>query len=140
MGAASLIPSSYISEEVHKLDMYKAIGAINTLEDAKNIRLEIEDRYGKMPRETENLIVLSLVKQYAHRAGLASVIKKGGQIVMKYSPGVNVDVQKLLRFIDKSKKVASLRPGDVPGLVYTGKSVKSLIEFLNSLKHCKQSF
>ncbi len=45
---------------------------------------EIADRYGKIPKEVNNLIVTAAVKALRPAAGIASVIKKADRIELKY--------------------------------------------------------
>ena len=95
------IPDDYIGEETHKLDMYKAISRVMAPKDVKGVRLELTDRYGKPPKEVENLIISALVKKIAHDAGIASVIRKGKKIELKYGENVNIDPGRLIRFLTK---------------------------------------
>ena len=45
-----------------KMDIYKLISKIKTVADAKSAAKEIADRYGKIPKEVNNLIVTAAVK------------------------------------------------------------------------------
>lgn len=131
------IPDSYIDEETHKLDMYKAISRITGVRDVKEVRDDLNDRYGKIPKEVENLIVCALVKKFANDAGIASVIKKGGKIELKYGENVNIDPKRLIRFLTKMGEKALLRATNPPVLVFGSPSVRELVEFLHALKRCK---
>jgi transcription-repair coupling factor (superfamily II helicase) len=139
LSVPAYIPDTYIEEEAHKLDMYKAIAGVSSLRDAKEVREELADRYGKLPREVENLIVCALVKQMANNAGLTSVIKKGEKIELKYADNIYIDPQKLIRFLSGCEGKASFKSTNPPMIVFQSPSVKELIEFLNVLKRCKPS-
>jgi transcription-repair coupling factor (superfamily II helicase) len=133
------IPDTYIGEETHKLDMYKAISRVGSPKDVKEVRLELTDRYGKPPREVENLIISAMVKKVAHDAGVASVIRKSDKIELKYGENVNIDPGRLIRFLTKMGEKALFKATNPPVIVFGSVSVRELVEFLRSLKRCKSS-
>lgn len=139
LAVPAYIPDTYIEEEAHKLDMYKAVAGIANLKDAKEVREELADRYGKLPREVENLIVCALVKKMANTAGIASVIKKGDKAELKYAENSIVDPQKLIRLLSGYGDKALFRATNPPMIVFGSPSARELIEFLNVLKRCKPS-
>ena len=131
------IPDAYIGKETHKLDMYKTISRVRTPKDIKEVRLELTDRYGKPPKEVENLIISALVKKVAHDAGIGSVIRKGGNMELKYGENVNIDADRLLRFLTKMQEKTLFKATNPPVIVFKSASVRELIEFLSALKRCK---
>lgn len=133
------IPDTYIAEEAHKLDMYKAISRVGTPRDVKEVRLELTDRYGKPPKEVENLIISAMVRKVANGAGIASVIRKGGNIELKYGENVNIDPSRLIRFLTNMGEKALFKATNPPVIVFSSVSVRDLIEFLSALKRCKPS-
>lgn len=133
------IPDSYIDEETHKLDMYKAISRISGVRDMKEVRDDLTDRYGKIPREVENLIICALVKKFANEAGIASVIKKSDKIELKYAENVNIEPKRLIRFLTRMGEKAQFRATNPPVIVFGSPAVKELVEFLHALKRCKPS-
>lgn len=60
------IPASYIEDEYEKLNMYKRISAIADREDMEDLYRELEDRFGKVPAVTENLMLVAFIKSEAH--------------------------------------------------------------------------
>ena len=60
------IPASYITNEFEKLNMYKRISAIENMEDLEDIKNELTDRFGEIPKVTENLLYVALIKAKAH--------------------------------------------------------------------------
>ena len=68
------IPSSYITDEFEKLNMYKKISGITDQEDAEEIRGELEDRFGQIPKATENLINVAYLKARAHETYITEIV------------------------------------------------------------------
>ena len=135
LGVPAYIPDSYISNPTDKMDIYKLISKIKTVADAKSAAKEIADRYGKIPKEVNNLIVTAAVKSYAAAAGIASVIKKADGIELKYSETVNPNVKKLLKIAGEYGKDVILRPSTPPAIIYRAKfDTNKFLEFLGGLK------
>jgi transcription-repair coupling factor (superfamily II helicase) len=73
------IPSSYIEDEVLKLEMYKKISIISSRENMSEIRSELIDRFGEIPEETENLVRISLIQSLGQSLGMKRVTRHGGK-------------------------------------------------------------
>lgn len=63
--ATAYIPESYIESSAGRLDCYKQIAEIRSVEDYKRVCLSIEDNYGPMPEEVLNLLIIAVLKSYA---------------------------------------------------------------------------
>ncbi|NLY18475.1 MAG: transcription-repair coupling factor, partial [Clostridiaceae bacterium] len=79
------LDSTYIQDEQARLDMYKTIAAIETEEEAMDVRDELIDRYGDIPSEASNLIEIALVKRLAGLCGFNMVRQKGDEVMLFYS-------------------------------------------------------
>ena len=137
LGVPAYIPDSYISGQTDKMDIYKLISKIRTVADAKAAAKELADRFGKIPREVNNLIVTATVKSYAAAAGIASVIKKTDGIELKYSETVDPNVKKLLKIVSGRANDVILRPSTPPALIYRtdkGFDTNAFLEFLGGIK------
>ncbi|MCI8505341.1 MAG: transcription-repair coupling factor [Lachnospiraceae bacterium] len=64
----AFIPPSYIKNEVQKLEIYKRISGIENEAEADDMRDELIDRFGDIPRAVENLLEVSVLKGLAHSA------------------------------------------------------------------------
>jgi transcription-repair coupling factor (superfamily II helicase) len=141
LNVPAYIPDSYIKSQPDKMDIYRLISKIKTIGDAKETGNELSDRYGKIPKEVNNLIVAAVIKSYAARAGIASVIKKPDTVELKYAESVQVNVKKLLKLCDTGKNDVILRASTPPVLVYSlnGKTdTQELLAFLKELGRCKR--
>ena len=63
--ATAYIPEAYIESGAGRMDCYKQIAEIRTVEDYKRVCLSIEDNYGPMPDEVLNLLIIAVLKSYA---------------------------------------------------------------------------
>ena len=78
------IPKWYIAEEMLKLQMYKKIAQIREPEDLEETVDEMTDRFGDIPKETMNLIRLSLIRSLADRLGVTVINEKAGKIYVYF--------------------------------------------------------
>lgn len=74
----AFIPDAYIESNVARMDAYKEIAEINSLERETEFRLAVEDAYGHLPIEADNLINIVVVKMLATKLSVKEInVKKG---------------------------------------------------------------
>ncbi|BDF57848.1 transcription-repair-coupling factor [Christensenellaceae bacterium] len=137
LNVPAYIPDRYIKNQTDKMDIYKLISKVKSISDAKAAANDIADRYGKIPKEVNNLIIAAAVKAYASAAGIASVIKKRGCIELKYGEQTQPHVKKLLKIVDLHKDRVILRPSVPPVIVYKIEKDMQLNDFLEFLKQLR---
>ena len=79
------IPSWYIEDEGVKLAIYKRIADIESDEEADDVRDELADRFGDIPKETENLIMISRIRELAQNAHLDRIHEQNGKVYLTVS-------------------------------------------------------
>ena len=75
------IPESYLRSDAQRMEMYKKISLIESVEDAEDVLDEFIDRFGEPPAPTERLIRVALVKALATKAGISKVELLPGKVV-----------------------------------------------------------
>lgn len=125
----AFIPESYIVNEVQKLDIYKRIAAIGSLEDVNDVRDELRDRFGEnVPGPAENLLRIALIRSIADKLDIRDITGGSGTIRYTLFPGARINVAAipgLLSKYNRSGKGNSLAffpkgmpKGDFRGLPY----------------------
>lgn len=56
------IPDTYIVNEVQKLDIYKRIAGIENSKERDDMKDELLDRFGEIPRAVDNLLRIALIR------------------------------------------------------------------------------
>lgn len=79
------IPPAYIMNEVQKLDIYKRIAGIEEEAECSDMREELADRFGDIPRPVENLLRISLLRKQAHDLYLAEVQGKNEVLTFTFA-------------------------------------------------------
>ncbi len=64
------LPENYVEEEALRLGIYRRMAGLSTLEEIERMRQELQDRFGALPEEAENLIYLLRIKILASQAGV----------------------------------------------------------------------
>ena len=80
--ATAFIPERYVESNAGRMDCYKQIAEIRSLDDYKRVCLSMEETYGPLPPETLNLLIIAVLKSYAapFRVKKISVGRKGGAL------------------------------------------------------------
>ena len=78
----ALIPDEYMSVTAEKIRIYKELDSITDFKTLKKMKEDMEDRFGKMPIETERLFDIVKIRQIAGKIGLEKVIIKNGLLIM----------------------------------------------------------
>ena len=83
LGIPANIPPQYISDLPTRLSIYRKMGAADEDAAADSMEDELTDRFGPLPWQVQNLMYLVRLKVNAGRAGLQSITREDGQIVLK---------------------------------------------------------
>ena len=67
------IPEYYIGPTAHRIEMYKKISHIESFDDALDVKDELLDRFGEMPKTVTRLVDVALVKALATHAGITKI-------------------------------------------------------------------
>jgi transcription-repair coupling factor (superfamily II helicase) len=67
------LPGEYIPDEKQKIELYKKIRAVRTVQETWDLEEEIEDRFGDLPDPVQMLLKVARIKAYAIRYGIESV-------------------------------------------------------------------
>jgi transcription-repair coupling factor (superfamily II helicase) len=132
------VPAEYIDDEMLRIEAYKRIAAVDGMQSAKRVREELADRYGEPPKSVENLLMISLIKGFAARAGIVSVIRSGKTYALKYGAERSPDVSRLLAVLGQYENTAQLKAAEPPYIVFRppGGAVDELLRFLRDIRRC----
>ena len=83
LGASSYIPDRYIESPAHRLDIYKRLSTAVTPEDVSGIEEEMADRFGPLPPEAEEFVLLARLRILAYQAGIRMLLAHKGRLVVQ---------------------------------------------------------
>jgi len=100
----AFIPPTYIVNEVQKLDIYKRIAGIESEKDKEDMRDELLDRFGAIPRSVENLLRIALIRVEAHKMYMTELKGKNEKIQFTFRPDAPIPVEKIPEFVKKHRE------------------------------------
>ena len=138
MDINAYIPSSYIKNEALKLDIYKRIAAVDTLEEYADMQDELIDRFGLMPKSVENLLSIAYLKSVAHLLEIRDIKADRNEIKLLMYEKAEVDGTKIPQLLKLYKNKLKFKPDTTPQFIYTyqksdARDEESQIETLRTL-------
>ena len=77
------IPEEYVPEAALRLQLYRRLAGLTTLEAVDEIAQEFTDRFGPVPEQVQNLLYIVRVKVLAVNAGVEAVSQEDDQLLFK---------------------------------------------------------
>ena len=136
LAVSSYIPDNFIENSSQKIEIYQNIALCRTEKELQNVIDEVIDRYGRLPKELENLIDIARIKQLARKANILKIAQRENGIVFyfvkeKIKPEmVNTLITKypmLVKFSNAVEPYVTLRIKENENIIEKAK------EFLNTV-------
>ena len=134
--ATAYIPETYVESNAGRMDCYKQIAEIRTVEDYKRVCLSIEDNYGPMPDEVLNLLIIAVLKSYAAKFNVRKISVDGTQGSLEL-PSINsLKDARLTASLEKYSGRVKLSMAKVPLIVFAphNNPAKTMLEMTKFLK------
>jgi len=128
----AFLPTDYVPKEALRLEAYRRLATVETMQQVDDIRAEWLDRYGPIPDPAEMLLQVGRVRAECHRLGATEVVvtrsdARMSPITMKVS-----DTMRLSRLAKDAIYKDTLQQLIVP-VPRTREPVDFLLEFLSRL-------
>ncbi len=134
--AGAYIPETYVESSAGRMDCYKQIAEIRSINDYKRVYRSIKENYGPIPTEVSDLLMIAVLKAFASRFNVKKITvdSQGGALEL---PSVNSlkDVR-LASAIDRYRSQITLSMAKVPSIVFAPQSTqaKTMYGMINFLK------
>lgn len=102
----AFIPPSYIVNEFQKLDIYKRIAGIENRNESDDMREELLDRFGEIPKSVDNLLRIALVRVNAHKLYMPEVRGKNEEIRFILKSDAKINVQNIPVLVKKYSRLS----------------------------------
>jgi transcription-repair coupling factor (superfamily II helicase) len=126
------IPRSYVPDMRLKIDLYRRLARVTTMQELDDFRAELADRFGVPPPLVQHLLVMAEVRIAAHGWGITSIHLEDQYAVFRYTSAPRI--QKLaaasrgrLRVVDAESAYLPLNKEVAPSESALG-DVKSLLQ------------
>jgi len=107
LGIPIYIPSSYINDENLKLLIYRRIAKLATEQDCRDFVDELNDRFGQIPMEVENLFDIVKLKHICKIIKVSKLDFGAKGLVLKFHKRAYLD--KMIEFVNKFPKHSKIR-------------------------------
>ncbi|MBO5198610.1 MAG: transcription-repair coupling factor [Lachnospiraceae bacterium] len=114
----AFIPSTYIRNEIQKLDMYKRVAGIENEEEFMDMQEELVDRFGDIPTPVNNLLNIAFLKALAHEVYVTALVQKGNEVKLTMYPKAKLSVEKIPEMIAAYNPSLKLVTDAVPYFIY----------------------
>jgi transcription-repair coupling factor (superfamily II helicase) len=108
--APILITEDYVPDLGLRMGLYRRLNGFTDRQELDGFAAELIDRFGPLPPETSNLIILMEIKANAMTAGIAKIdVGPRGALVAFHNDRFS-NVSGLLAYVERLKGTAKLRP------------------------------
>ncbi|GAE82968.1 transcription-repair coupling factor [Bacteroides reticulotermitis] len=77
-----LLPANYVTGSSERMLLYRELDGLTLDKDVDDFRIRLEDRFGPLPRETEELLRIVPLRRLGARLGAERVFLKGGRMTL----------------------------------------------------------
>ena len=133
INVSSYIPDSYIENGSQKIEVYQNIALCETDQDIKNIEEDIIDRFGKMPKEVNNLLEIAKIKAMCKNIGITKITQKQSNVIFNFNPDIfEIDIDSIVKKYGNRIKFSPAREPYVTYKLENKDNVlEEIIDFLN---------
>ena len=106
----AFIPEDYIKSIDQRLSLYKRISGLESAEAIEDMRDEIEDRFGKPPREVDNLLEIILLKTLLRERWIKRLDRKGETLFFSIDQEGQPCLDKVVELVQKKRHTYRITP------------------------------
>lgn len=117
------IDDQYVSDSKQKVELYKKMVGIQSINEADELEIEIEDRFSDLPDPVRNLLMVSRIKVLAKEMGIASIFAEKGVYVLRLLPGLGGDRERYTALVRRYQGKVSYIHGRNPQLKVKAKDL-----------------
>ena len=110
VGMAVLIPDGYVADLNVRMALYRRLGDLHEDADIQGFAAELVDRFGRLPREVEQLLQIVAIKEQCRKAGVAKIDAGPKGAVVTFRNDQFANPAGLVKYISQTAFEVKLRP------------------------------
>ncbi len=83
---ALMIPDHYVADIPERISLYRELDDLDKAADLTHFKQRLEDRFGPLPKETEDLIETIRLRWLAEHLGMVKIVLKGDKLIAAFIP------------------------------------------------------
>ncbi len=134
------ISGNYIPDEEQKLEIYKRISTIESMDDYRELIDELIDRFGDLPKPVENLMNISYIRGMGSRNHITNIIQIDKKVRIDYENVDQIKLDLIQMLTEKYGPAVSFDLSNQPSisLVIKGDVINRLKEFFEGIDNFAQ--
>ncbi|ANY73602.1 transcription-repair coupling factor [Paenibacillus ihbetae] len=145
LGIDAYLPSDYIYDSIQKIEIYKKVASVTTIDESAELEDELLDRFGELPQAVNNLLAVSRLKVYGRTYGIDSITQRGDDVLLQFYEGQDkaVNTAALAQIGNLSERRVQFEQGPAMVIRIKGKGLddQQLLELLEKfLEAAKEPF
>ena len=113
LGVPVLIPESYVPDLHVRLGLYRRLSGLTRKVELEGFAAELIDRFGKLPREVNTLMLVVRIKAMCKRAGIAKLDGGPKGATIQFHNDKFASPQGLVEFIQDQRGMAKVRDNKI---------------------------
>ena len=110
LGAAVLIPDTYVADLQLRLGLYRRLSTLETRPEIDAFAAELVDRFGELPEEVDHLLDVMEIKGLCRQAGIAQVDAGPKGAVIGFHNNVFANPEGLVALVQSSRGRVKVQP------------------------------
>ena len=113
LGVPVLIPEAYVPDLDVRLGLYRRLSGLHTKVELEGFAAELIDRFGKLPREVNTLLLIVRIKEMCKRAGISRLDGGPKGATIQFHNDKFASPQGLVEFIAAQNGLAKVRDNKI---------------------------
>ncbi len=113
LGVPVLIPEAYVPDLDVRLGLYRRLSGLSTKVELEGFAAELIDRFGKLPREVNTLMLVVRIKAMCKRAGIAKLDGGPKGATVQFHNDKFASPEGLVQFIQDQRGLAKVRDNKI---------------------------
>lgn len=120
------IPDGYIEDSTQKLLTYKRLSKLRTEPDLNDMRDELKDRFGDLPRPLVNLLDIISLKCVLSQAKIKKIEYADKHLILHVTEKTPIDMKRLLSLVKERGKIKLLPDGRI--IIHADSNTSCLVD------------
>ncbi|WP_420586959.1 transcription-repair coupling factor [Ruegeria sp.] len=113
LGVPVLIPEDYVPDLDVRLGLYRRLSSLSTKVELEGFAAELIDRFGKLPKEVNTLMLVVRIKAMCKRAGIAKLDGGPKGATIQFHNDKYASPQGLVEFIQNQRGLAKVKENKI---------------------------
>ncbi|MBT6507015.1 MAG: DEAD/DEAH box helicase, partial [Marinovum sp.] len=109
LGVSVLIPEGYVPDLDERLGLYRRLSSLSKKVELEGFAAELIDRFGKLPREVNTLMLVVRIKSMCKRAGIAKLDGGPKGAIIQFHNDKFASPKGLVEFLEDQRGLAKIK-------------------------------